>query len=139
DINNEHSQNPSDRKAQKRLAYEVTKLVHGDERARSVEKVSNVLFTGSDYTQLGSDDIAQLEPELPFLQKNNGDSLVDSLVESGLAVSKTEARRFLGSGAIYINGQQANENNTELDHGSAIHGYIILRRGKNAMCLAKIN
>lgn len=129
--------NPSGRAAQKYLAYEATKLIHGEERANSVRKVSEVLFGGGDYTALEPTDFEILKTELPVVESREL-GLTALLIQSGLAGSNTEARRFVGDRAIYINGVQINEGQTEASVSDILHGHIILRRGKNGQAIIKV-
>lgn len=124
------------RLAQKTLAYEATKIVHGTERADSVKRVSETLFGGSDYFQLQPADFEMLSSELPVVAASTQD-LVGLLAGSGLASSNTEARSLLSSGAVYLNGRQLSAENTGLSADDNIHGYAVLRRGKNANALIK--
>lgn len=134
-----HKHNPSERQAQKILAFEVTKIVHGQKRAESVQKVSEVLFGSGAYGELSESDFAELESELPVVEaKTSETSLVDVLVDANLATSKTEARRFLESNAVYINGQQIPLSKNSLDDHDNLHGYAVIRRGRNSSCLVKI-
>ncbi len=121
------------RLAQKTLAYEVTKLVHGEARAESVKRISEVLFGGGEYTQLTAEDFAQLAGELPTVKVRLGETtLVQALLEARLAGSNGEARRFLESNAVYINGQQVPAGKTQFDEHDNIHSHAIMRRGKNS-------
>lgn len=134
----EHRHSPESRIAQKRLAFEVTRIVHGEDKAKSVEKVSGVLFGGERYENLSGKDFEELEKELPVINTNVGETqLVDILVEGGLASSKTEARRFLEENAVYINGSQISLNKTTLDTNDMLNGYAVIRRGKNSSVLVK--
>jgi tyrosyl-tRNA synthetase len=135
DIMSSHNEARSNRLAQKHLAYEVTKIVHGAERADAVRRVSEVLFGEEDYTMLTEADFAELRDEIPTLKVAYGTEIVDVLVGASLASSKGEARRFLQSNAVYINGEQLPLIKTQLDTTDAIHGYCILRRGKNMTAL----
>jgi tyrosyl-tRNA synthetase len=132
----EFSENRGSRLAQKTLAYEVTKIVHGEERAESVRRISEVLFGGRDYAELKEADFEALKQELPFAE-GDGASLLDILVPV-LASSKTEARRFVESGAIYLNGKQAATDMGNIAQEDAIDGYVIVRRGKNQQMLYKL-
>lgn len=125
------------RLAQKTLAYEVTKLVHGEDRAISVRRVSGVLFSGAGYETLEAADLQLLESELPFTEVTGEANLIEILVASGLASSNTEARRFLATGAIYLNGQPAGDR-TVLTDKDSIKGYVIVRRGRNSMALVRL-
>lgn len=126
----EFEQNRAGRSAQKRLAYEVTKLVHGADRADSVRRISDVLFGGGDYASLKAEDFAELKTELPYAE-GGSQAIADILIESGLASSKSEARRFLDGNAIYINGAQIPLSKTTIDADDAIAGHVVIRRGKN--------
>ena len=136
-LEQEMSHDAASRPAQKRLAYEVTKIVHGEDRAESVQKISNVLFGGAEYSDLEAKDFCELEAELPTSEVGNEYSLVDFMVESGLASSNTEARRFLSDSAVYINGSQLPLDQSHFTEHDFIHGYAIVRRGKNTLALAK--
>ncbi|MEK7602893.1 MAG: tyrosine--tRNA ligase, partial [Patescibacteria group bacterium] len=92
--------NKSERLAQKTLAYEVTKIVHGNQRADSIKKVTEVLFGGEQYTSLDQADFEELKGELPLVEAENKIDIVEALNRSGLASSNSEARRFLGEGGI---------------------------------------
>ena len=131
----EQKKNPGLRPAQKRLAYEVTAIVHGEPKAKSVKNVSEALFGLKEYKDLNKADFAELTGELPVLKAKSGVSLIDILVDGGLANSKTEAKRFLETSAVYINGQQIPLNKTTLDKSDSIKGFVVVRRGKNQSVL----
>lgn len=126
------------RLAQKTLAYEVTALIHGSSTADSVKRVSKVLFGGDDYAQLTADDLTVVKAELGSITADTTSNLVDLLVDAKLASSKGEARRFLSSKAIYINGKQISDDTDTLVAEDAIHGHIILRRGKNNQIVVEL-
>lgn len=126
------------RLAQKTLAFEVTRIVHGLERAESVKRISEVLFGVRDYKELTTHDFEALSLELGEYQASNGVEIAGALVDAGLATSKGEARRFLDSNAIYVNGSQVPLSKTTLDRDDSISGYIVLRRGKNAQVIVKL-
>ncbi|MDB5164058.1 MAG: tyrS [Candidatus Saccharibacteria bacterium] len=130
----------SDRLAQKTLAHEVTKLVHGPENAQIIKKVTETLFGNDDYTQLTAKDFQLLSSELPKVTaKLNHSPLVDVLVEAGLASSNGEARRFLNDNAIYINGQQFSSTKSVFDSQDVIYGHAIIRRGKNQNAVVELS
>lgn len=136
DVEKQFKADTSSRIAQKTLAYEVTKLIHGQERADSVKRISEVLFGGRDYAELDGQDFAQLCQELPFI-KSDGTDLIGILVSANLAVSRSEARRFIESGAIYINGAQIDASAKEVNANQLIGGYAVIRRGKNQQMVFK--
>lgn len=129
----------SSRLAQKTLAYEITKIVHGEERSDSVRRVTEVLFGGGNYAELTEKDFEVLNTELPSAGVREGHELVDALTESGLSGSKSEARRSIEQGAVYLNGRQ-------IQAGYALNGSdmlsgdrAILRKGKNSIALLRIS
>ena len=129
--------NPQERTAQKALAFEVTKIVHGEEAAASVRRISEVLFGGADYHSLQSDDFLQLTAQLPIHDIKIGDDLIEALVSTELASSNTEARRFLNDGAVYLNGQQVSADKV-FSSSDVIASHAILRRGKNASAVLQV-
>jgi tyrosyl-tRNA synthetase len=130
----EFKSDKAQRAAQKTLAYEVTKLVHGKEKADSVRKITSVLFGSSKAEELDESDFEEMEAELPSVNFNG--NLVEALVKTGLASSNTEARRFVQDGAVYINGQQIKAD-TPL-HWPDGTKRAILRRGKNNNAVLKL-
>jgi len=130
--------NASSRPAQKRLAFEVTKIVHGEERAMSVRRISEALFGASGYDDLSKDDFRELESELATKSVSIGGELIDFLVQTELASSRGEARRFLESSAIHINGSQLPLGQGDFSEHDFKHGYAVVRRGKNTIALAKL-
>ena len=100
----EHKKNPEKRHAQKRLAHEATKLVHGAETAKIVEDVSSVLFGKKEPKELSAAEREMLQKEAPTCEVRLGESLTDILVKSELAASRREARKFIEDNAVAING-----------------------------------
>lgn len=119
-------ENPGARPAQKRLAYEVTKLVHGEESAESAMRVTEVLFGKAVFASLSQNELAILADEIPAVVK--GAYLVDLLVENGITASKSEAKRLIAGGAISINGEKASEDRL-IDEPS------LIKKGKNSFLL----
>lgn len=119
------------RLAQKTLAYEVTQLVHGNERAETVQKACDVLFGQGNFLDLGDKEMEVLSAELPTVATAN--DFYDTVVLAGLAGSKSEARNFHVSGAISINGEK-------LAPGQEItflKGSNLLKRGKNSFAIVR--
>ncbi len=132
DIELRFRQNPHERLAQKTLAEHVTQLVHGRERCDSVVRVTEALFGGREFESLTDADIQELENELPKI-KYGGD-IYQSLVDSGLASSKSEARGFAKQGAIQLNGQKIQS----VDDLELKLGIKLLKRGKNSFALLEV-
>jgi tyrosyl-tRNA synthetase len=125
----EFNTNRANRLAQRILAYEVTKLVHGVKRADEVKKVTEVLFSDGDMLELTNREIHILKNEL-YVARAAAD-LPQTIVDAKLASSKSEARNFLQAGAIFINGQKAGPNNLDL----FVKGHNLIRRGKNRFAI----
>lgn len=126
------------RHAQKRLAEEVTKLVHGEDQMNAVREVTEILFGSGDYTKLTAKHFTVLKDELPTAKAKVAHDLIVVLVEAGLASSNSEARRMLQQKSIYLNGKQV-----EADHQLTIEDRLagnsaILRRGKNNFAILEI-
>lgn len=132
DIIGKFNQHKSDRLAQKTLAYEVTKLVHGKDRADSVRKVTEVLFGSTDISELDEADIELLSAEIPVVSAEK--SIVTTLVSAGLASSNGEAIRLISGGGVTINGHKSDKDDIEFFKT----GYNLLRRGKNGFAIVKL-
>ena len=125
--------NPEKRKAQKVLAFEMTKFVHGEEDAKKAEHISESLFSG-DLDSLNADEIEMGFKDLKRAKGNQ--NILDTLLEVGLASSKREAREFVLNGAITIQGKKINDINLILTNDLAKEGrFIILKRGKKKYAL----
>jgi tyrosyl-tRNA synthetase len=127
-LESQQKQDPASRPAQKRLAYEVTAIVHGQDLAKKQERIAQALFSGGDISGLDESEIATVRDELPGKKIQPGSSVIEVLVESGLASSNSEARRLLDSKAIYVNNQPFQK--PHLDSADFKDGRLILRRGK---------
>ncbi len=121
-------QDPGARDAQRTLAYEVTKLVHGLERTESVMRVTDVLFGGADFTSLNADDLDALAAEIMTVAQ--GMSVVDALQKAGLASSNGEARRLIAGGAVSLNGEKLSEDKT-------VDDVALIKKGKNSFVLVR--
>ncbi len=137
DVLKKFKTHPAERHAQKTLAYEVTKLVHGQDKAEAARRVTEVLFSAAGYGVLLETDFEQLKRELPVYQIKSGEDMVGVLVKEGMFFSLSEARRFIEQGSLYINGQKFN--NSLLGEADFIHGkYAIVRRGKNTHAILQL-
>lgn len=124
----EQAANPGARLAQKRLAQEVTKLVHGEQALQNVEHVTAVLFGSDDISSLTDDELDALAREIPAATA--GASLIDILADSGVAASKGEARRLIQGNAIAINGQKVTTD-------QIVDGVSLIKKGKNQFVLVR--
>ena len=120
------NQNRGERAAQKYLAYEVTKLVHGQDVADSVKRISEVLFSGRDVSDLVDQDFAALSLELPTSQNED---ILEFLIETKIASSKGEARRLIEQNAVSVNGEKV----TSL--GAKLKSPSLIKKGKNVFAV----
>ncbi len=97
---------PQERAAQHALAREVTSRVHGDEAARIAEDMSKLLFAKGDPASLSSDALGALSREVPFIEIDKLETVVDGLVALGLVASKGAARRLVEQGGASVNGRR---------------------------------
>jgi tyrosyl-tRNA synthetase len=136
-IEKEHLANLGQRIAQKRLAYEVTKEIHGEEAANEAIKMSECLFK-NDFNGLKENQIEDLFTSNMIFNLSSDLSLVDLLLTCGAATSKREAREFINNGAILINGNQIKDETKVFSKADALFNkYLILRRGKKNYYLLK--
>jgi tyrosyl-tRNA synthetase len=124
---------PERREAQRELARQVTILVHGEDETARAERAAAVLFT-PEVAGLDEDTLRASLADAPSLpvqpsELADGISLVEALVRTGLAASRSDARRQLQAGGVYVNGHRADADKS-LGPGDALHAhYVILRRG----------
>ena len=121
---------PELREAQKKLAYEVVHLVHGEAATKQALKVTDALFLG-DFSDLSKLEFQMLTKTLDTVHVDEPKGLLDLLVEANLASSKREARTFVQSGAIMVNDLKMDNIEYMVTREHAIHDfYAIVRRGK---------
>jgi len=135
---------PEAREAQKRLAEEVTRMVHGGEALASAQRISQIFF-GEDVATLSAGEILQVVNEAPATDLAAADlagagiPLSDLLVRIGLAASKNEARRFIEAGSIYLSNRPLTDPRRAVGWADCIEEKILLlRRGKNNYHLVRI-
>lgn len=128
-----HEADPGRREGQRRLAAEITRIVHGDAAATAAAGASEVLFGGAvPVRQASAAALAFVADEVPSGPlRELGASVVDVLVDADLARSRSEARRALAEGSVYINGERTSDPDRVVDGGDVLYGrYVLLRRGK---------
>jgi tyrosyl-tRNA synthetase len=126
------------RKAQRALAEEMTRLIHGEESLQQAIKISEALFSG-DVKNLTAAEIEQGFKDVPSYQVEETEAnLVDLLVAAKISSSKRQAREDLTNGAVSINGERVTDTNYTLQAADKIEGkYTIIRRGKKKYHLIK--
>jgi len=131
---------PHLRKAQKTLASEMTKLIHGEEGLAQAERITAALFSG-DLKSLSVEEMKVAFAGIPSVEVPKEDkNIVDFIVEAGISSSKRQAREDVTNGAISINGEKI----TDLDY--VVNGenrledeFAIVRRGKKKYHMVKFN
>lgn len=121
---------PHLRLAQKKLAEEVVKMVHGEEALNESIKITNALFSG-DIKTLNVKEIKEGFKNLPFIEISLDTNIIDVLILANAAASKREARQFLTNNAIYVNGELVNDFEALVKKEKAFgEEFSVIRRGK---------
>lgn len=130
---------PHKRDAQKALAEEMTRFVHGEELLEQAKRITAALFSG-DIKSLTADEIEQGFKEMPtFHADKETKNIVDWLVDLGIEPSKRQAREDITKGAISMNGERVGELELDVTAEHAIGGrFIIIRKGKKNYSLVKL-
>lgn len=130
---------PWKREAQRRLAQEVTKFVHGQEAVEEAERISKALFSG-DVTALSVAEIEQGFKNMPSVDvENKKENIVLWLTDNGIESSRRQARQDVSSGAIRINGEKVDDVDAEIDPQAHFDGkFVIVRKGKKHYYLARV-
>jgi len=135
---------PERREAQRRLAREVTRMIHGETALARAEQATAALF-GGDISGLDAADIEDIFAEVPSSEigaaalAGGGLAVVDLLVGSGLASSKADARRKIQGGGIYLNNRRVGDAAATATTEEAIEGrFLVLRQGKRQYHLVRV-
>ena len=124
---------PDQRTAQRRLARELTTLVHGEDATRSVEHASQALFGRGELTALDEPTLAAAlrEASVAELTASGPDLITDLLVATGLSASKGAARRTIAEGGVSVNNVKIDSDEWTPQASDFLHGrWLVLRRGK---------
>jgi tyrosyl-tRNA synthetase len=116
---------PALNESKKRLAFEITKLVHGENAAKRAEADAAALFEQGGAAAGGIPEL-EVEPD----RLGNGLNVVDALVELGLCKSKGDARRLTQQGGAYVNGERVEHIERAITSADVQDGQILLRAGK---------
>ena len=124
---------PQERAAQRRLARELTTLVHGEQATEAVEHASRALFGRGELARLDEATLraALRETSIAELKSGTPDGIVDLLVATGLAQSKGAARRTIAEGGVSVNNTKIDDEDWAPQPTDFLHGrWLVLRRGK---------
>ena len=130
--------NPGAREAQKRLAEEMTKMVHGEEAFDKAIKISQALFSG-DVKELTIDEIEEGFKDVPTYEMEKEDiPLVELLVAAKICPSKRQAREDINNGAIYINGDRNQDVQYVVTKEDRLEdAFTVIRRGRKKYFLVR--
>lgn len=106
--------------AKKKVAFEITKLIHGEIEAKKAEEASNALFGGQG--NLGNMPSTKLE--------NINITIADALVQTGITASKGQAKTLINQGAVFLNDEKIVDSTYLLSDKDFKNGYAILKKGK---------
>ena len=136
-IEAEHTAAPEKRLAQKKLAEEILRDLHGDGAYESAVKISELLFAGQ-IKEIPLNDLLAGLKDVPHFETNGG-NVMDVLVSAGVCSSKREAREFISNGSITLNGEPLKAMDLEINAETALGGkYIVVRRGKKKYYLGEL-
>ncbi|WP_068674759.1 tyrosine--tRNA ligase [Oceanobacillus sp. Castelsardo] len=139
-LESEVANHPENRVAQRRLAEEMTKLVHSEEALTQAQKITEALFSG-ELKQLSANDIEQGFKDVPTFEMAKEDiGLVDLLVNAKISSSKRQAREDISNGAVSINGERQQDIQYTVTAEDRIEEkFTIIRRGKKKYFLISFN
>jgi tyrosyl-tRNA synthetase len=134
------AERPFAREGQRKLAFEVTSLVHGVEATEKVIAASAALFGNGDLSALDKQTLQAATSELPSTTvRADALGIVDLLVASGLSDSKSAARRTVGEGGAYVNNEKVLDPEAVISETELLHGqYLLLRRGKKNLATVEV-
>ncbi len=124
---------PFRRAAQRRLAFEVTGLVHGEDAVRAAIAASHALFGQGDLAELDAATLRAAVAELPGADVTADDTVVAALVATGLSSSASDARRAIAQGGVSVNNAKVDSEDQLLGSAALAGGVAVLRRGKKTL------
>jgi tyrosyl-tRNA synthetase len=135
---------PEQRAAQRTLAHDVTRRVHGEDGLLRARRATDALF-GGELEGLSPDDIADVFADVPSSDVGRGSlagegkPIVELLTEAGIAPSRAEAKRAIEGGGIYLNNRRVAELERRVTLHDAIEGqFLVLRKGKKSYHLVRV-
>jgi tyrosyl-tRNA synthetase len=130
-LDRDTAERPQARAAQRRLAQELTTLVHGQDETARVEAASRALFGQGELGELDEATLAAALAEAPHAQVTGLPSVTDLLAITGLDASKSAARRTVSEGGAYLNNQRVSDPDAVPAGDDLLHGrWLVLRKGK---------
>ena len=143
DLMARHEADAGRREAQRRLAAELTALVHGPDGLTIAQRATEIFF-GAEIGELSDEQLAGIFADVPSKEisrsrlDGEGISIIDALFEAGLSKSKGEARRTIKQGGAYVNNRRADGIETQLGPDNLVgQSTIVLRSGKKKYALLR--
>jgi tyrosyl-tRNA synthetase len=136
----QHAASPERREAHKRLALELTRLVHGEIATADAVRASEILFGGSleGITETQFDEVIAEVPNSIFPRSQLGQPLIDALISTKLSPSKGQARKDIEAGGVYVNNVRAADVKLVVGLEHLLFGkFILLRKGNRNYALAR--
>lgn len=137
EIMKKHLEAPEKRIAQETLAHEVVRDIHGEEEYQKAVEISRALFSG-DIKKLPADQIGKIFSKVDHIDIKEAENIVDFLVNGKICSSKREAREFINSGSIYVNGDKVDSLEYNVGRENALDNkYVVIRKGKKKYFLGE--
>ena len=135
------STEPERRHAQRELAAQITRLVHGEEAVKQAELATHAFFSG-DISTMSVRELLEVFPDVPSSSvsfRSDGWGIVELLASAGVTGSKGEATRLVRSGGIYVNGRRVSDEKHRLVQEDAVEGQLfVIRKGKRDNFLVRV-
>lgn len=129
EIMKKHNEKPFEKQAQKALAFEIVKDIHGIDAANEAISITNTLFVEGDVTKLTIKNIEDIKSSIPFKQTNET-NLTNLLIEAGISTSKRDARELINNNSIEYNGTKINNPDFIIDKKLFNGKYSLIKKGK---------
>ena len=138
-LDKSNQETPHLREAHKALAREIITDLHGKEEYEKAVKISETLFNGN-VKELAVEDILVGLKDVPHFELIENKNIIDLLVDSGICTSKREAREFINSGAITLNGDKVEDESFIINKNIALEQkVIVIRKGKKKNFIGLFN
>jgi tyrosyl-tRNA synthetase len=134
------AERPEERRAQQALAEELTAMLHGPEEAHRAVNASRAMFGQGELTDLDADALRAMVGTVPAATVAIGASVTDLLLLTGLARSRSDARRLVTDGGVYVNNVRIPDADAVPSTTDLLHGrWLVLRRGRRNVAIAEVS
>ena len=132
----EHKKTPDKNLAQKTLAFEIVKDIHGKKEAENAKNLTKILFSKNNIKNLSLEEFLLLEKSVPTFKNIKG-NILELLIKINFAQSKREAREFVKAKAISINGTIIDDEKHQINYYGYNNLYNLIKKGKKKIVLIK--